>query len=72
MVLCLFQRLYSTKRYPGLMCLHHDPFANPKFEFKNSLQGLYHVLHGIVIVIMKQHLIQRDVKRVLFSICSRL
>lgn len=63
MVFCLLQRLDRTQRHAVVVSLQHDLLAAFFIEFEDTQEDPYHVLHRVMIVIMQQDLIERDMHR---------
>lgn len=68
----LFQGFYSAKCHAVPVRLDHYSLTNVQLKVKNPYQSPDHMLHGIMIVIMKQYLVQGKVKRGLDIHCFRL
>lgn len=60
MVFGLFQRLDRTQCHAVVVGLQHDLLASFLFELEDAQEDPYHVLHRVMVVIMQQDLIERD------------
>lgn len=66
MKLGLFKRLSRTYSRAVLVRRHHDPLAHRQIEFKHLHKRLYHVFHGIHVIIVEQDFVPRDERSMTF------
>ncbi len=62
MELRLFERFDDAERHAAAVCFQHDSFALSLREPEDLHERLDHVVHGIVVVVMEQDLVQRDMR----------
>ena len=58
----LFQRFNGAERHTTIMSLKHDLLTNLLLEPEHTYQRLYHMLHGVMIIIMEQDFIERHMQ----------
>jgi len=62
MELRLFQRLNCAERHPLVVSLKHDLLAPSLIKPEYTHQRFHHVYHCVVVVIVEQDLVERNVQ----------
>jgi hypothetical protein len=63
----LFKGLDNAKRHAVVVRLEHDPLADGPLEPENARERLYHVVHTVDVVVVKQDLITGNTGGMLFQ-----